>query len=302
MDNGSGEKSINSIKDKFPGINILLNGANLGFAKAHNLAIESHDFDYYMPLNPDIILESDFVTEMVKAIESDYLVGSVNGKLFFLNSRGEKTDYLYSAGHEFDRARRASNRGYKQRDSVKFANACFIFGANGAAPLYKREFFDATKIAGGYFDNDFFMYGEDLDLGWRGILFGFKCLYAPKAVAYHYGFGSNGLKNKSIQYQYERNRFICVYKNDLAHFFWADLPILLFHELFNLCFYLVSSPGRVIQYFRALIGFIRMIPIKKKERAEIMSRMKIDEATLRAFYMNPWFCKLLKRRTAFNIE
>lgn len=302
MDNGSSEGSIKYIKENFPDIDIQLNGVNFGFAKAHNLAIESNDFDYYMPLNPDIILEPNFVTEMVSAIESFEVIGSANGKIFFLNSIGKKTEYLYSAGHEFDRARRSSNRGYKKKDSIKFMKENFVFGANGAAPLYKKEFLKAVKINEGYFDRDFFMYWEDTDIGWRGVLMGYKCLYVPSAISYHYGFGSEGLKNKYIQYQYERNRFISIYKNDLLSFFIADLPVFLFHEMFNLSFYLVTSPGRVIQYFRALIGFIRIIKNKKRERSEIMLKMKIDKASLREYYMNPWFGNLLRRRTGFKPE
>ena len=94
------------------------------------------------------------------------------GKIYFLTSGGAKTNFLYCTGQEFDKARRGSPRGYKERDCSIYNRETYVFGANGAAPVYKREFLEAVKVNNYYFDKDFFLYEEDMDLGWRGILVG----------------------------------------------------------------------------------------------------------------------------------
>jgi len=299
-DNASSEESRDYIRKHLGSVSVRFNDRNLGYANAHNAAMAEGTFDFYMPLNPDIELEPDFVLQLVRGIESAPDIGSANGKVYFLTRHGHRTNYLYSAGHEFDRARRASNRGYKQLDTGAFAEPAFVFGANGAAPLYKKTFLEAVKVNGTYFDKDFFMYWEDTDIGWRGVLMGYRCLYVPSAVAHHYGFGSQGLSSRYVQYQYEKNRFITVYKNDLPTFLLADLHVILFHELFNLCFYLYSSPGRVVQYLRGIAGFILALPRKRHERREIMSRRKIDKPTLRTLYLHPWLRNLIRRRLHFK--
>jgi len=301
-DNASEDGSVDKVSRLFPILPLWRNEENIGFARAHNAAIEAGQFDYYLPLNPDVILHPRFVEEVVTAVERDPSVGSANGKIFFLTPKGEKTEYIYSTGEEFSRARRSSPRGYKEKDSPIFGQEAYVFGANGAAPLYKREFLEAIKINDYYFDKDFFMYGEDVDLGWRGVLLGHRCLYVPKAVAYHYGFGSGGLKEKFIQYQYERNRFMLIYKNDLAKYFIADIPFFVFHECSNFLFYLLSSPGRVVQYVKAISGFLKLFRQKRAERLEIMARMRVDINELRGFYHTPIFLKLIRRRLFFKLE
>ena len=178
------------------------------FTGAHNEVIAGGGFECYLPLNPDVELEPDFVEMMVAALRSDPRIGGVNGKLMFMTDEGHRTNFVYSAGHEFNRARRPSDRGYKQPDGPQFGRRALVFGLNGAAPLYAKTFLDAAKTRSGYFDSDFFMYCEDFDLGWRGILLGFDFLFEPRAVAYHRGFGSGGMGTPRVQRQYELNRWL----------------------------------------------------------------------------------------------
>lgn len=299
-DNASKIDSVNYIKTHFPDVPTCFNSQNIGFGNAHNQVIARGNFDYYLPLNSDIILSPNFVTEMVKGLESCAQIGAVNGKIFFLNENGQETTYIYSAGEEFNRARRPSSRGYKLKDQGQFNSNSYVFGVNGACPLYKKEFLDAVRINNCYFDDSFFMYYEDVDLTWRGLLLGYKYLYVSTALAFHYGFGAQGLKDRRIQYEFEKNRFISLYKNDIPEFFLKDLPVFILHEIINLAFYSFTCPTRVLEYFRAIAGLMRAIPRKSLERSEIMVKRRIAKKELREYYRNPWLSNLIKRRLFFS--
>lgn len=187
MDNASTDQTTEFIKREFSDVQLEIHSENLGFSSAHNHAIRHSVAEYYMPLNPDMILEEYYVEEMVLAMERSPDIGTISGKLFFMTTHGEKTDRIYTTGHLLTRSRAPANRGYKVRDVGQFENLEMIFAANGAAPLYRREMLEDISINDEFFCEDFFMYGEDHDLGWRAQLQGWKCAYTPKAIGYHIG-------------------------------------------------------------------------------------------------------------------
>jgi GT2 family glycosyltransferase len=300
-DNASPGGGCNFIREKFPHVPLRSNSRNLGFAGAHNEIIADGGFDYYLPLNPDVELKPNFVEMMVSALESEPVIGAVNGKLLFMTNDGQETDFIYSAGHECNRARRPSNRGYKQKDSREFSEPAWIFGVNGAAPLYKRAFLESVKMSSGYFDSSFFMYGEDFDLGWRGINLGFRFLYEPRAVAYHRGFGSGGLSTPQVQREYERNRLVTIYKNERFASIAMDMPFVLAHEVMSIAFYAATDPRRVSEYFRALGEFVRMAPAKRAERAAIMARATVAAGEVRKYCRSPWLTTLIKRQFGHRV-
>jgi GT2 family glycosyltransferase len=300
-DNASPGGGCEFIRERFPRVILRCNSRNLGFAQAHNEVIADGKFDCYLPLNPDVELEPNFVEMTVSALESDPLVGAVNGKILFMTSDGQKTNSIYSAGHEFNRARRPSDRGYKQRDGRHFSERALVFGVNGSAPIYSRSFLEAVKTSSGYFDSNFFMYCEDFDLGWRGILMGFRFLYEPHAVAFHRGFGSGGMGTPAVQRQYERNRWLTVYKNEHFMSLILDLPHILAHELLTLGFYSLTQPRRVREYLGAFREFVATLPTKRMERADIMARTRVAPSEVKRFCRAPWFSTLVRRQFGHRV-
>src|SRR5438067_2348049 len=77
------------------------------------------------------------------------------------------------------------DRGSQERAEGRYGEAEYVFGASGAAALYRREMIEHISISGEFFDSDFFAYREDADVAWRAQLLGWKCLYTPLAVGYH---------------------------------------------------------------------------------------------------------------------
>ncbi|MCX6743569.1 MAG: NAD-dependent epimerase/dehydratase family protein, partial [Candidatus Parcubacteria bacterium] len=261
VDNASADDSVNFVSHNFSQVEIIVNKENLGFAEGNNVAIRkalAENFDYLMLINQDTISEPDFLKKLVAAAESGKQIAAVQPRIMLypekdkVNSLGNSIHYL---GFGF------SSGGYQ-----KFAGNLEpkeIAYASGAAVLFKKEALEKV----GLFDPDFFMYHEDLDLGWRLRMAGYKILVVPSAVIFHkYQF------SKSIQKYYfmERNRLICLLENyklaTLVLIFpaWLVMEIGLF--LFSLKSGFWQDKLRVYGYFFKLNVWRKILRIRRFRR------------------------------------
>jgi GT2 family glycosyltransferase len=160
---------------------------NLGFAAAQNQAARAAQGDWLLSLNPDVFLSRTFISELVKLGEAHPKVGTVCGKLLRWDPAAtqEFTRVIDSTGIYFRPDLRHLDRGAEQRDEGQYDREEYVFGATGAAALYRRAMFEDVAVEGEYFDQQFFAYREDADLAWRAQLMGWQCVYTPKAVAWH---------------------------------------------------------------------------------------------------------------------
>jgi GT2 family glycosyltransferase len=213
-------------------------------------------------------------------------VGAVSGKLLFMTRAGDKTDQIYTTGHLLTRSRAPVNRGYKQKDVGQLENLEMIFAANGAAPLYRREMLEDVSINDDFFCEDFFMYGEDHDLGWRAQLQGWKCAYAPKAIGYHVGFGSGAIRNFYIRSQFTRNRYLTLIRNDQLLDFVIDLPYILAYELIWQAYTLFHSPKRLPAHWIGILQAIGAIGKTYTARKEIQQRRRVERGYIRSFFVS----------------
>jgi GT2 family glycosyltransferase len=285
IDNASQDDSVSYIKQNYPNIKIIQNPDNLGFAKAHNLGIRSTKGKYYIPLNPDVTLTATYVEELVKVLEAKTEVGSASGKVYFTDQRGKSTKIIYTTGHLLTKNRKPANRGYKKEDTGQFSVQDYIFGVNGACPIFKREMLVDIIIDNDFFDETFFLYGDDYDLGWRAQLFGWRSIFIPTAIAYHYGKGSGGLRSPYIQYQYARNRYLEIYKNDFVIHFLLDLPFIILYEIVWQAHTLLTDPRRTISHLKAIVGFFKVLPQVKNKRKQIHERRRVTADYIRSLFV-----------------
>jgi GT2 family glycosyltransferase len=205
-DNQSTAESFSFLKETAPDAEIIRNENNDGFAKGNNDAMRlalKEGFDYLLLFNMDTIVEADCISQLVKTAESDGSIGAVQARLMLwpdkdkINSLGNVTHFLGFGYCE----------GYGEEfSSVHFQSAKSICYPSGAAVLYKREVLERV----GFFDEEFWMYNEDQDLGWRTWLAGWQCVLAPQAVVYHkYDFAGDARK----YYWLDRNRILAMIKN-----------------------------------------------------------------------------------------
>ncbi|MBZ0295745.1 MAG: glycosyltransferase family 2 protein [Anaerolineae bacterium] len=221
LDNASQDDSAAWVEVSAPQAQVIRSTENLGFGRGHNRILATRpEAAYYMPLNPDVRLEPDYIGAVVRTLqENDAQWGT--GKLLM-----EDGQHIYSVGHALRRDGYALNIGYDLLDSGQFEDAREVFGAPGAAPLYSRQLIDDLASDGNLFDPVMFMYAEDSDVDWRARRAGWRCWYTPAAVAYHRGSHARGL----LRVQALGNRYLSVLKNAyLVDLLTYNIPILAVH-------------------------------------------------------------------------
>lgn len=197
---------------------IVFNENNTGFSAAQNQGIRASAGDWLLALNPDVVLSPGFLAEMVKAGNLDPKVGSISGKLLRWQRGGEPefSRIIDSTGIYFTPSLRHLDRGAEQSDQGQFEACEYVFGATGAAALYRRKMVEDISVEGQFFDEQFFAYREDADLAWRAQLMGWKCLYTPRAVAWHVRRVTperRGHLPTEINWHSVKNRFLMRAKN-----------------------------------------------------------------------------------------
>jgi GT2 family glycosyltransferase len=191
-----------------------------------------------------------------------------------------------STGIVMTRDQRHLDRGAGSADAGQYEHVEEVFGASGAAALYRRAMLEDVKVMGEYFDEDFFAYREDADLAWRARLLGWSCWYVPTALAYHRRRVTPerraNLPPELNRYSV-RNRFLLRLKNQpLAHalrFLWPGL----LRDVQVIGYVLLrewsSIPG--------LFDVVRLLPKTARKRREIMSRRSITASELARWFRRP---------------
>lgn len=200
IDNASSDGSVEMIKGEFPQVELIEAKENLGFAKANNLGIKKSQGRLILFLNPDTIVQSDTLSTMINYIDSEPSVGVATCLVELSGNRGIDLDchrgfptpwasFCYFTGLEklFPRSRIFGQYHQTWKDLSTIHE---IDSAVGAFMLVKREV--GEKI--GWWDEDFFFYGEDLDFCFRVKEMGLKVMYNPTVKIYHYKGISSGIQ------------------------------------------------------------------------------------------------------------
>ncbi len=300
--NGSEDGSAELIQSKygrFKKIRGLIPGENLWFSRGNNYGIKQSRGEYILTLNQDTILERNFISLLVKALESDNSLGSVSGKLLHYKfDIDSKTKILDSSGMEIFKTRRVIDRGQWEVDRHQYDLYTEIFGASGAAAVYRREALEAVKIAKPdgtfeYFDEDFVAYKEDVDLAWRLQLAGYKCRYIPQAVVYHGRTIGRSWPSQVIRFVLNRfrqprevrrmsfkNHYLMMVKNEVEAVFWRHFAYILAREILLLIYTLLFEQFQVF----ALVDFFKQLPEAKRKRKLIMQKVKVSPRDLRRLF------------------
>ena len=209
-DNASTDDSIDYTKNRFPWVRVLPLDRNYGFCKGNNLCAREATGEYLVFLNNDTFVAKDWLINLVLATRSDPAIVSSTGKILFPQFAGGRL--INAAGGVIAPSGGGFYNGWMEEDSPVYAlSACTGFGC-GAGVLVQKKFF----LESGGFDEYYFYSCEEMDLGFRAWLYGFKVLYVPSAVMYHY-MGRTGFRGKgvtpSIEFLITRNNLYFILKN-----------------------------------------------------------------------------------------
>ena len=295
VDNESGDESYGLLKDivdKIPltpfikggEYEIVRNKNNDGFAKGNNDAIKlalRQGFDYIVLFNMDTVAETDCVRKLVEVVEGK--IGAVQARLMLydnkgiINSLGSVTHFLgfgYAKGY-------GEECNPPQPPFVKGGEE--ICYPSGAAVLFTGKALEKV----GLFDQEFWMYNEDQDLGWRLWLNGWCCVLASGAVAYHKYEFSRSIKK---YYFLDRNRIIAMLKNYHWATLWLILPAFIVMEI-GLLFFAArggwfKEKMKVYGYFLNLKNWRYLSAARRK--AQSLRQVK-DRDIVRLFSGRIWY-------------
>ncbi|PJJ59776.1 glycosyltransferase family 2 protein [Hymenobacter chitinivorans] len=155
---------------------------NTGFCGGHNYALDHSDSAYVLLVNPDVVMQPDYLTRALAAIGQDERIGVVCGLLVQTTEADPTID---SAGMTALPDGRYSLRLHGQRLSSANLTAGYVDGADGALPLLRRHFINDLRVEGYFFDPRFFAHKEDWDIAWRGRLYGWRTWFEPACRALH---------------------------------------------------------------------------------------------------------------------
>ncbi|MBN7573228.1 glycosyl transferase family 2 [Clostridium sp. 2-1] len=217
VDNASSDGSINKLQDKFRNIlttkklHIIINKDNLGFAKANNIGIKFARGKYILLLNSDTVLKENCLEKCIAKMEKDKNIGALgckvvlaNGELDHACKRGFPTPkaslYYFLKLHEKNPSKYGQYNALHLREDDIGEVDCLT----GAFMLMPKLIF--YKVGG--LDEDFFMYGEDIDLCYKIKELGYKILYYPEAQIIHYKGGSSKKKRSKVIYDFHQAMWI----------------------------------------------------------------------------------------------
>lgn len=270
IDNASSEEPPEHLLAAYPGAQLIRNLSNTGFAAANNLAVNHYtdSSPWVALLNPDAFAQPDWLAELMRAAlahpdcdvfasrqlnAADPTLLDGDADQYYLSGRARRDGYgLPLAQHLVSQPIQTALRP--------------VFSPCGAAALYRRSVY--FEVGG--FDEDFFCYFEDVDLGFRLQLAGYRCLLVTRAVVHHVGSASTGGQHGDFAvYHGHRNMLWTFVKDMPGLLFWALLPL---HVALNVAavvyFCATGRSGVILQSKRdALLG----IPKMWRKRREIQT-------------------------------
>jgi GT2 family glycosyltransferase len=271
VDNGSADNSVRFAKENFPEVKVVALSENTGFTGGNTAGLEVAQGAYIALVNNDARPEKTWLENLIHPMLEDRTIGICASKLIFEDPR-----ILNSAGDGLTTAGVGFNRGLG-KDAAEFTMPELVFGACGAAVLYRRRMLDEI----GFLDEDFFLYDEDTDLNFRAQLAGWKCIYVPTAVAYHVANATSQRLSDLHVYYHTRNLEFVWIKNMPFALMLRFAHHKVIQELGSLC-YLCLRHGKWVPFLRAKRDALKMLHVMLKKRAKLQSSKRVPNRYVRS--------------------
>jgi GT2 family glycosyltransferase len=230
VDNGSSDGSVELCAESFPAVRVIRNAINKGFCAANNQGIAVARGEFVALLNNDAEVSPGFLNALLRLFDGLPDLGMAAAKIVVWEDPG----LIDKAGHLIYPDGQNRGRGTGERDHGQYDRVEEVLWPDGCAALYRKAMLD--EIGG--FDEDFFAYGDDAELGLRARIAGWKCLYTPHAVVRHHRGSSMGVASVGRLKLIERNRVLLAVKL----FPWS---LLIFNKYYYVCRLLAGAAAAV---------------------------------------------------------
>lgn len=266
MDNGSGDGSIDECRPLFPWVEFHLLNANLGFARANNLAIELvSDCEWVALLNPDAFAEPSWIEAFRRRVLQYPDTDAFASCMVSANEAG----VVDGAGDAY----RVDGLAWPRFKGAGVARLSDdpeeVFSPSAGAGFYRRS---AVVGAGGFCER-YFCYYEDVDLGFRLRLRGSRCQFLPDAVVHHVGSAVAGKGSDFSVYHAHRNFVWTYFRNMPGLYAWFYLPAHLAANVASVGLFIRKGQGRTI--IRAKWDALRGLPQTLRERRRIQAERAV---------------------------
>ncbi|MBE5870316.1 MAG: glycosyltransferase family 2 protein [Lachnospiraceae bacterium] len=235
VDNGSNDGSVAFLKREYPKVKVIALEENTGFSHAVNEGILAAQTPYVILLNNDTKVDTYFVSRLEQAIESRKRYFSIGAKMLDMN----QPEVIDDAGDLYCALGWAFALG-KGMESSRYDKECDVFAACAGAAIYRREIFKRI----GLFDTAHFAYLEDIDIGYRARLYGYRNGFCPGALVYHAGSASSGSRYNAFKVKLtSKNSVYLIFKNMPFLQRLLNLPFLLPGFLIKFAFFVKKGYG-----------------------------------------------------------
>lgn len=275
VDNGSTDGSLDYVQDNFPKVRIVKLEKNFGFAKAINEGVKRSGAEYVIFLNNDTEADEDFIKSLVECADSHQEVISVNPKL--LNFYDRKI--IDGVGILINEVGQARSIGWQEKDLGQYEKEQYIFGATGGASLFRR----ADFIKAGLFDENYFMYSEEVDFAFRAQFKGYKSIFCPRALVFHKHKATAKKFPARVEYWQFKNMTQTIIKDFPARILfknWRWLKAVLVH--LNTIFYELRQ-GNFWVPFMADLWILFHLPQLLDKRRKIQRSRKVPDEYIEGF-------------------
>ncbi|RJP64118.1 MAG: glycosyltransferase family 2 protein [Candidatus Abyssobacteria bacterium SURF_17] len=267
VDNASTDGSAEQIESNYPDIRLVKAAANRGFSAAVNTGITSSTGDLIVVLNIDAWVDRDFVRELAAALLEEPAAGMAAPKMLFARD----ARVVNSIGLGYNITGSNHDIGFGIDDGPQFSERRWVFGPCGGAGMYRRRMVEDI----GLFDEDFFMYYEDVDYSFRAQMAGYRCIFVPTARVYHIEGGSGGSLPRPKGYYFARNSAEVILKDFPGFMLLKYSPIVVWEIAKRVCSGLLRADASPVLGYAAALGRLRQI---LKKRRGVKDRWRVPGA------------------------
>ncbi len=285
VDNGSEDESLSFIKANYgERVVIVCNNENEGFSRGCNIGIAKSKGEFIALLNNDAVADSKWIEELLSSFGGEPETGMAASKILVYG----QNNIIDNVGHLLYRDGINRGKGRGELDSGQYDNEKECLFPSGCALMYRRAMLDEI----GLFDEDFFAYGDDTDLGLRGRLCGWEAVFNSQAIVYHRYSFSTGAYSSEKFFLVERNRIFIL----LKYFPLPMIAISHFHTMYRYFYHFIAAiQGKgatggfegslwdlIVIMLRAHIDALKLIPSMVKKRRFYIDNLKMKPAKLGA--------------------
>jgi GT2 family glycosyltransferase len=273
-DNGSTDDSLEFIRANYPSIELIILDKNYGFAGGYNRALEQVDSDIFCLLNSDVRVTEGWLDPIFTIFKSDSTVAAIQPKIRSdrdhsrFEHAGAAGGFIDKYGYPFCRGRIMNEI---ENDNGQYDVQTDIFWASGACLFIRAEVFEQS----GGFDADYFAHMEEIDLCWRLKNQGYRIIYTPQSLVYHWGGATLEYNNPRKLFLNFRNSLWTFYKNYTGNYLeWTLFRRMIIDTVAIAKYFATFDFKNTIAIVNAHVAFHRSKKTMRAKRQQLTKKVK----------------------------